>query len=172
MTDELEGPHHTVEQVTIHAVDRDWAMGEFGPCLMVRWRGTVTERALLQINEQIVALTQRCPGKCAYINVIEGSSPTPPASLRKLTMEGLNRPGKALGCMVAVIEGNELRSTIVRAILTGMSLLRVQGPPTRFFKSTEEMSVWVRNHLATVVAAEFDRDIVRAAEVLGREMPT
>jgi hypothetical protein len=172
MTDDRDSPPQTVERVIIHAAHRDWAMGELGPCLIVCWRGPVTEAALLQINDKIFTFTQQHPGKCAYINVIERSSPTPSAELRKMTMAGLNRPGKALGCMVAVIEGHELRSTVVRAILTGMALLRTHGPPTKFFKNTEEMSRWVTTLLASAVENDFDRDIVRAAEVIRREMPT
>ena len=59
-------------------------------------------------------------------------------------MAGLAKPGKALSCMVAVIEGHELRLTVVQAILTGMALLRSQGQPTKFFQNTQEMSLWVK----------------------------
>ncbi len=36
----------------IHDVHEQWAMGEFGPCLFVIWKGPVTEAALLQIGER------------------------------------------------------------------------------------------------------------------------
>jgi hypothetical protein len=161
------GPR-TVDGVAVHAAHKAWAMGELGPFLMVIWRGLATQEAVLQINERIGDLTQRLPGKCVYINVIEPRSPTPPAPVRKLAMEGLSRPG--LGCKVAVIEGHELRAALVRAILTGMALLRREEQPTKWFKNTREMSLWVKNQLHD--AGDLDQQIVRAAEVIRNQMPT
>src|SRR5579862_7951644 len=101
MTDDPQDPpHQAVEaRVVIRVAQPEWAMGQFGPCLIVIWRGTVTEAAMLQANEAILNLTQERPGKCAYINVIERKSPTPSAPVRKLAMVGVARPGKALSCM-------------------------------------------------------------------------
>ena len=151
--------------------DKDWAMAEFGPCLIVIWRGTVTQVAMDQVNEQILNITQRRPGNCAYINVIERESPTPPAPLRKSAMVGIARGGKALSCLGVVIEGHELRSTVVRAILTGMALIRAQTQPTKFFKNTQEMSTWVKKQIPTALDNVGDADIVRAIEVVRAQMP-
>jgi hypothetical protein len=155
-----------IDGVEIHVADNEWAMGELPPCLIVVWRGAVTEERTLKINERIWAMTQRYSEKCAYINVIERNSPPPSPAVRKLAMQGMNRPGKALGCMVAAIEGNELRSAFVRAILTGMALLRPQQQPTKFFKNTAELARWVTSHLASRGADIAETEIVRAAEVI------
>src|ERR1700733_15244187 len=134
-------------ELVVLAAREHWAMGEFGPCLAVIWRGAVTEEALHQIGERITALTQRHPGKCGYINVIERDSPAPPAPLRKIAMSDLARAGKSLSCLGAVIEGNEFRAALVRAVMTGMALLRPQGQPTKFFKTVADMSSWVEDQL-------------------------
>ncbi len=161
-----------VDGVVIHIADNEWAMGELDPCLIVVWRGAVTEDRTLQINERLWELTQRHPGKCAYINVIERNSPPPSPAVRKLAMQGMNRPGKALSCMVAAIEGNELRSAFVRAILTGMALLRPQQQPTKFFKNTAELAHWVTNLLGGAGVTIADAEIVRAAEVIRGQIRT
>src|SRR5688572_8899686 len=109
------------QQVVIHSATDAWGMAEFGPCLFVIWRGVVTEAALGHVNERILQLTGQRPGNCAYINVIEKTSPRPSAQTRRLAMAGVAKAGKALSCMAAVIEGNELQMTVVRAILTGMA---------------------------------------------------
>ena len=171
ISDQEESPPQIVDGVTIYAGHKDWAMGEVGPCLIVLWRGVVTEAAVLQINDQILSLTERYPGKCAYLNVIEQSSPPPKAPLRKIVMAGLTRPGKALTCLVAVIEGNPLRSALVRAIMTGMALLGPQGQATKFFGNTADMSLWVNKRLSSAEDPDRDLDIVRAAEVSRRQMP-
>src|SRR5678815_4725872 len=109
--------------ITMLAAEAQWAMGELDACLIVLWRGAASEPAILQVNDAIWNLTQRRPGQCAYINVIEPSSPPPSAAMRKLVMAGISRPGAALSCLAAVMEGNEFRLTVVRAILAGMALL-------------------------------------------------
>ncbi len=169
ISDDVPHEPRTVDGIVLYVAHKHWAMGEFGPCLMVVWRGTAAEDALLQINERIWDLTQRRPGKCVFINVIEPKSPTPSAAVRKLAMEGLSRPGKALACKVAVIEGHELRSALARAVLTGMMLLRPQDQPTKFFKDTREMSQWVKKQLQD--AEDLDEKIVRSIEIIRSQMP-
>lgn len=161
-----------IDGVEIHLADNEWAMGELAPCLIVVWRGAVTEERTSRINERLWDLTQRHSGKCAYINVIERNSPPPSPAVRKLAMQGMNRPGNALSCMVAAIEGNELRSAFVRAILTGMALLRPQQQPTKFFKNTAELARWVTALLASRGADVGEAEIVRAAEVIRDQIAT
>jgi len=168
-SDDVPSEPRSVDGIVLYAAQKHWAMGELGPCLMVVWRGVAAENELLQINERIWDLTQRRPGNCVFINVIEPRSPTPSAAVRKLAMEGLSRPGKALGCKVAVIEGHELRSALARAVLTGMMLLRPQDQPTKFFKDTRGMSQWVKKQLQD--PGELDEQIVRSIEVIRSQMP-
>jgi hypothetical protein len=167
-TDDVTAPPRSVEGVVIHAAHKDWALGETGPLMVVVWRGQPTEQALLHVNERIWEITQRRPGDCAFITIIERNSPAPSAPLRKLAMEGLTRPGKALSCKVAVIEGHELRNALTRAVLTGMALLRPQDQPTKFFKNTQEMASWVKNQLPA--SGEPEQEIVRVVEVVRNQM--
>jgi len=146
-------------------------MGEVGPCLIVVWRGTVREDAIHRINDHIWTLTRQRPGACAYINVIESNSPPPSASLRKLVMDGITRPGKALTCLGAVFEGNELRTALVRAVMTGMAMLRRSAQPTKFFKNTQDMAVWVEEQLRAAGTVADRGVIVRAAEIVRGHMP-
>ena len=139
-------------------------MSEVGPCLIVVWRGPVTEDRLRVINERIWNLSQARPGACTYLNVIERTSPAPNGPLRKMSMEGISRPGKALTCIAAVFEGNELRAAMVRAIMTGMALLRPRGQSTKFFKTADDMATWVAGQLRTAGAAIETDAIVRACE--------
>jgi len=145
-------------------------MGVWGPCLIIVWRGQATEAAVLQINDRLWELTQQRPGQSAFVNVIERDSPSPPPAVRKASMTGIARCGSALSCKCAVIEGHELRSALVRAILTGMELLRSKQQPTKFFKDTTEMSVWMKKQLPDA-AADLDKEIVRAVEVIRSQMP-
>jgi hypothetical protein len=169
ITDDVVANPRLVEGVTIHAAHEGWALGELGQILIVVWRGQPTEPALVLVNDRVWDLTQRRPSDCAFITIIERNSPAPPAPLRKLAMTGLTRPGKALSCKVAVIEGHELRNALTRAVLTGMVMLRPQAQPTKFFKDTHEMSLWIKGQLRD--ANDLDHEIVRAVEVVRNAIP-
>ena len=44
-------PSKMVDGVIVHAATKDWAMGEeIGPCLIVIWRGIVSDSAVGRIN--------------------------------------------------------------------------------------------------------------------------
>ena len=51
MSDEVKQPPYIIDGVTIHAAHKHWAMGELGPCVIVIWRGMVTEEAFLHIKQ-------------------------------------------------------------------------------------------------------------------------
>src|SRR5687767_8275401 len=167
--DVAKQPPRTVDGVVIHAAQKHWALGESGPLLIVVWRGSVTEEALRVVNDRLWDITQRQPGKCSFVTIIERNSPAPSAPLRKIAMEGISRLGKSLNNKVVVIEGNELRNALTRAVLTGMVLLRPETQPTKFFKDTRQMSGWLKGQLADV--PNLDQEVVRAVEVIRNEMP-
>ena len=168
--DNADTPARTVDGVVIYAAERTFAMGRMGPCLIVVWRGQPTAAAVSQINPQILDLVRERPRECVYINVIEHGSPSPPSPVRKLVMQGIAAAGDALPCKCAVMEGNELRLVLVRAVLTSMELLRSRQQPTKFFKTTQEMSVWVKKQLPNAIP-NLDQEIVRAAEVIRKQIP-
>src|SRR5262245_1952474 len=167
--DDVAEPPRSVDGVVIYAAESHWALGEVGPLLIVVWRGKVTEPAMLLVNERIWDITQRRPGNCAFVTIVERTSPPPTAPLRKLAVTGFSRPGKALTCKIAVVEGNELKAALSRAVLTGMALLRPQDQPTKFAKDTEEASLWVKAQLGDT--GDLDKEIVRAVEVVRNQMP-
>jgi len=162
MAEAPEIPH-----LDVLTADKDWAMGLLaGALLIVVCRGPLSEAAIGEINERLLALTQERPGQCAYICVIEPSSPPPAGPARRLAITGVSRLGRTLACTAAVIEGNQFRSTLVRAILTGNAMVRPPAQPSKYFKNTEEMSVWVKKMVPQAGA-----DIVPSVEVIRQRMP-
>lgn len=162
-----EAPDHQADQVTVLNANKDWAIGIQGGLLIVIFRGQLTEAAIGEVNERLLKLTQERPERCAYICVIERNSPPPAGPVRRLAINGLSRLGKSLTCSAAVMEGNDLRSTLVRAILTGNAMVRPSAQPSKYFKNTDEMSVWVKKMVADATS-----DIVGAVETLRQRMPT
>jgi len=125
-----------------------WALGVIEYCLAVVWRGQPTPEAFRQRNEELVALCKAHPGKCALIEIVEPSSKPPSDETRRVAMEVFKVVGSSLSCVGFVLEGAELRSTVARAILTGMMFFVRQLQPTRVFKSSDAMTEWVAQRVA------------------------
>jgi len=127
----------------IDVTDR-WAMGEFARCLVVVWRGETTPDAFRKRNAELQDLSRRHRGKCALVEVVETTSPPPSDDTRRVAMEVFKELGADLAGIGFVIEGNQMKSALNRAILTGMTFFVKRLQPTKVFKHSAELARWVR----------------------------
>ena len=141
-----------------------YSLGEFERCIIVDWRLSPTEREFDSRNAALVALAERHPGACACLEIIEPGSKPPPSPLRKYGMEGYRKLGANLCCVAVVVHGTEMRTALIRAVLTGMTFLIPQFQPARVFKDIEAAGRWMRPRLG--MDAEFDRRLLAAGEFL------
>jgi hypothetical protein len=119
-------------------------LGEFEQCILAVWRLGPTEDTFRRRNRAVLDLAERFPGHCAYLELIEPTSPPPPGELRKISLEPFKVVGKNLSCIGVLIEGTQVRSALVRAILTTMTFLIPQIQPYKVFKRRTDMAEWVR----------------------------
>src|SRR5205814_768473 len=63
---------------------------------------------------------------------------------RRVAMDVFRKLGSDLSAIGFVIEGNEMRMAVVRAVITGMLFFVKQPQPSRVFKRLEDMIEWVR----------------------------
>ncbi|MFT3693229.1 MAG: hypothetical protein QM831_08810 [Kofleriaceae bacterium] len=124
-----------------------YSFAELDRCLMIVWRQQPTRDAFERRHQELEALAKRSPKSCAYVEVIESSSKPPTDELRKIAVQVFKKLGKDLSCVGFVIEGTDLRTTMVRAILTGMTFLVPQMQPSKVFKRLGDAGPWVRNFL-------------------------
>ena len=125
----------------VHVTD-GWAMGEISGCFAVVWRHQPTHEAFRMRNEQLQALTSRLPRKCALVEVVESTSKAPSDEVRRTAMQVFKQLGDQLSAIGFVLEGSEARSTLNRAILTGMTFFVRQLQPTKVFKRTVDVAEW------------------------------
>jgi hypothetical protein len=142
------------------------SIAEYERCVLVVWRLQPTRAAFDRRHQILAELAARYPRKCAYVEVIESTSTPPTNELRKVAVEVFRKLGKDLACVGFVLDGTELRTTMVRAILTTMTFFVPQMQPSKVFKRLSDVPEFVRSHIGD---AGFDpRTFVTAFDYLRR----
>ena len=141
-----------------------------GNVVFAIWRGSATEEMYRRINEELVQLTTRYPRNCAYMQVIEASAKPPTAADRKIAMDGVKAVGDELPCVVVVVEGTAIRSTLVRAVLTGMTLLIPRMQKTKILGRVEDGPTWIKKTLG-LNDENFEADLRAKVEEIRRQIP-
>ena len=129
--------------VRIYVAENGSALGEADQCLIAVTRGELTQKLAEQQERALINLANRYPGNCAYISVIEVTAPPPPSELRAQSMQVFRSLGDKVSCIGVVIEGTELRSALIRAVLTGMTMFVPKMPPTRICRDHKDAAKWV-----------------------------
>jgi hypothetical protein len=138
------------EGLSIIEIDPVCSLGERDRCLFVVWRQQPT-RAMFDLRHRALTdLATRHKGECAYVELIESTSKPPPDELRKVAVEIFRKLGRDVSCVGFVMEGNELRTALVRAILTGMTFLVPQMQPSKVFKRLSDAAVWLRPQIGSI----------------------
>lgn len=158
------------DTLRILKVDRDYAFGEQDGCLLVIWRGQPTEESYRDRGRLMLDLASRLPGRCGVIEVIEPTSKAPSPAARNVIAQSMREVGKALAGMASVVEGNELRSTLVRAVLAGMQLLVRREQPLRVDKDPLRSAEWLCG-MMQANDPDLPARLVQAIEILRTRIP-
>jgi hypothetical protein len=158
-------PVASVAGLDVLQITDGWAMGQVRDCVVIVWRSQPTSDAFRFRNEQLRALVGRAAGHCALIELVEPTSKPPSDETRRVAMDVFKQLGDQLTAVGFVIEGSEVRSTLARAILTGMMFFVKQLQPTKVFKRSVDVAEWVRGRVQAS-DPEFSRTIVSALEHL------
>lgn len=159
-----------IQPLRIIDVTPGWAMGQFGSCLMVVWRAQPTPEAFRQRNRLLIELAKAEPSKSVLIEIVEETSKAPSDETRRVAMEVFKQLGHDLRAIGFVLEGTHVRSSLNRAVLTGMMFFVKQLQPTKIFKHTREVARWVRPYVGTN-GSGFEGALVEALEALRQSIP-
>ena len=154
---------HLPPGLRVIEVTAKWALGEFDQCVAVVWAGKPDPESMMQRSRALEELCRRSPGRCALIEVVEATSKPPVDETRRVAMEVFRRLGNDLTAIAFVVEGNPVRTTLVRAIITGMLFFVKQPQPSKVFGRISDLAEWVRlkigvddPHFGATVAAVFE----------------
>jgi hypothetical protein len=147
-----------------------WAMGEFDGCLAVVWRSQPTGAAFQKRNEILQELVQQRPKRCCLIEVVEETSKPPADDDRRTAMQVFKQLGGDLAAIAFVLEGNQMKSALNRAILTTMTFFVKQLQPTKIFKHPADAARWAKQLVPDAPAA-FETELAAALEELRAKIP-
>jgi hypothetical protein len=151
-------------------IDRDYAFGEQAGCMLVVWRGQPTEAAYQSRTRFLLDLTARLPGRCGLLDVVEPSSKPPSPPARKVAAACMKEVGKSLSCVGIVVEGNELRSTLARAVIAGMQMLIRSEQPMRVDKDLLRAAEWM-SEMVQANDPDLPARLVESIETLRARIP-
>lgn len=128
----------------VQRITAGWAIAEINQCLIMVWRDQPSAEPFKFRTDALRDITRRFPGKCAMVEVVEPSSKPPPDEQRPAAMAVFGELGTSLAAIAFLFEGGQLRATLNRAVITGMTFLVPQAQATKVFKAIGAMSVWVQ----------------------------
>jgi len=150
---------------TLHTSDV-CAIGEIERCIICVWYLQPTQETFDLRNRALLALAERHPGKCAYVDVIEPTSKAPPEPLRKLAVQVFRELSKDLCCIAFLVAGSELRSALTRSVLTTLTFLLPQVQPSKVFKKPDDVATWIKSRIGH--EQEFNAQFTSAVAFLRR----
>jgi len=151
----------------IEATDR-WAIGELGPCILVVWRLQPNEETMRARAAALLELCAKYEGNCGLVEVVEPTSKPPSEATRRVAMEVFRDLGTRLSLITFTLEGDQLRTTVVRAIITTMLFFVKQPQQTKVTKTFSEATSWVRSRLGG--PPELEQELARGVEELRRSI--
>jgi hypothetical protein len=141
-----------------------YGLAEFERCIIADWRLQPNEREFDRRNVALIELADRFPNACAYIEMIEPTSKPPSAPVRKSAMGVFKSLGPKLSCVATIVLGTEVRVTLVRAVISGMTFFVPKFQPLKVFKLTDDAARWVQEQLDE--SSEFAQRLTAAADSL------
>jgi hypothetical protein len=126
-----------------------WALGELDRCILVVWRLQPDEPTMRRRAEALRELCARSPAACALVEIVEVSSRPPAELTRRVAMDVFRDLGPKLSLISFTLEGDQLRATVARAIITAMLFFVKQPQPAKVFREIPQMLAWVQRILAT-----------------------
>ena len=152
-------------------IEPGFAMAEVERCMLTVWRHQPTSDAFNLRHGELQDLARRHPKQCGYLEVIEPTSTPPTNELRKVAVDVFRKLGEDLCCVGFVLDGPQLRTALVRAILTTMTFLVPQLQPSKVFKRVGDGVEWMKSRTGST-SPEFDARIQAAFEYLRRQPST
>lgn len=139
------------------------ALGQLGPLCIALWREEVTHP---RFSRQVTALAAGVAahrGNAGFMCIIEPESKPPNDELRRASARMIEGHGANLAFVAMVIEGSGFRASIVRSVLTAMSLFLPRNrTKIGYFSSVMDATRWAREQASMPP----DQEIVARVQLL------
>ena len=124
-------------------IEDDFAVGDFDSVLFCIWRNETSQRGIETARRAIDGLATRYPTGIGMIVIVEKDAVLPGPDERAELSALLKHSGHVAVASALVFEGEGLRATAVRSLVTGLSMLARQPYPHRVFSDVEAAARWI-----------------------------
>src|SRR5262245_35280615 len=111
-------------------------------CVLILWRGTPSLANVPAIPTVIRAASARRGGPVGLFVVIGAESQMPESAVRDALARGVKEAAACTRFVVAVIEGEGFRTTAMRTVVVGLSLVVKQRFPSKIAATVMEGATW------------------------------
>jgi hypothetical protein len=131
-------------------VDRHQALVTWDHLALVIWRGVCDTAAAQRVERAGMDVLRRYPRGGALMGVVEESAIPPSPDMRKLSTavnDRLSRQG--LVGVAGVLTQTGFAGSVVRGVITGMTLLSRSDCPFKVFENHTDAATWLSQNLIT-----------------------
>lgn len=139
------------------------ALGQLGPLCIALWREEVTRPRFGRQAAALATVVAAHRGNAGFMCIIEPESKPPNDELRRASARMIEEYGTDLSFVAVVIEGSGFRASIVRSVLTAISLFLPRNKTKiGYFSNVMDAARWGGEHAAIPPL----REIVARAQTL------
>lgn len=125
------------------------ALGQLGPLCIALWREEVTRPRFERQATALAAVVAAHRGNAGFMCIVEPESKPPNDELRRASARMIDSHGADLVFVAAVIEGSGFQASIVRSVLTAISLFLPRNKTKiGFFPNAMDAALWGCKHAA------------------------
>lgn len=144
-------------------LDRDEALFTWNNVVVVAWRGECTSPGVTRFERAALSTLVRWPRGVVLLGVIEPGAIPPSQEMRSIIAASNDRmASKGAVAFAAVFSGAGFFGSVVRGVVTGLTMLARRSYPFRVFPGHQDAAQWFAT-LLEPVGIEFSVDECSAA---------
>ena len=133
-------------RVELTYVDREMAVGVFGPVLITYVRGSLDLEYLAAAHRIGRALAARHPGGIGSLTLVPSAVPIPEGRVREQASRNTKEADQWVAAGATVIAGEGFLASAKRSVLVAMTIFS-GGPPRRVFAEPQSANDWLAGRL-------------------------
>jgi hypothetical protein len=131
-------------------MDRHQALVVWDHLVLVIWRGVCDTAAVQRLERAGLDAQRRHPAGIALMGVVESTGVPPSAEMRKASTASNDRLARhGLVGVAGVLTQTGFAGSVVRGVITGMTLLSRSDYPFKVFEDHTHAAAWLSQRLAT-----------------------
>lgn len=146
-------------------MDRHQALVTWDHLVLVIWRGTCDAAAVQRLERAGMEILRRHPRGAALMGVVESTGVPPSAEMRKASAAANDRLAQhGVVGVAGVLTQTGFAGSVVRGVITGLTLLSRSDYPFKVFENHTEAAAWLGQRLASKGAR---MGALEASQVIG-----